>query len=209
MNSTLVNPDFARSVITMRRILPSLSFGLLISTYLISAIIMGLFHANGSESLGFTIAAFIVPLAIQAGRGALVFFFQLNPARLQQKFSFGILAATLLLLLSLFEAYLVMLPYGISWTVSVSTLMLIGWIIEIMILKETQFTSEMALYSNPEKLNQLKQYHLARRDFLKFMRELEDKSGVAELQEEMVAREKKNQRIGIHKTNNNGIRLGK
>ena len=77
-------------------------------------------------------AWFLVPLAIQAGRGTLVFFFQLNPARIQSRFSMGIVAATVLLALSLWEAWLVMTPYGMSWTVSVSTLMLIGWVIGVI-----------------------------------------------------------------------------
>jgi hypothetical protein len=53
-------------------------------------------------------------LKVKNIRGTLVFFFQLNPAHLQSRFSFGIIAATALLLLSLCEAFFVMLPYGIS-----------------------------------------------------------------------------------------------
>ena len=96
MHNTLVNRDFERAVKQLRRILPKLSFGLLIGTYLISALIMGIFHAQNAPHFGFKIAAFLVPLAIQAGRGTLVFFFQLNPARIQSRFSMGITAATTL-----------------------------------------------------------------------------------------------------------------
>ena len=135
------NTDFIKSIERLRSILPKLSFGLLIATYLISAIIMGIFHSINAPNIDFTIAVFLVPLAIQAGRGTLVFFFQLNPAQIQSKYSFGIIAATALLLLSLVEAILVLLPFGYSWIISVSTLMLIGWIIEIMILRETIFTT--------------------------------------------------------------------
>ena len=169
MNTSLANHDFINSVHVMRRVLPKLSFGLLVTTYLVSAIIMGLFHAQSSTGIGFTIAAFAVPLAIQAGRGAIVFFFQLNPAQIQRKLSFGIIAATVLLLLSLCEAMLVMWDYGLSWTVSVSTLMVIGYIIEIMILKKTQFATQMELYNNQDQLQQLKQFYLAKRDFEQFM----------------------------------------
>jgi hypothetical protein len=48
-------------------------------------------------------------LKVKNIRGTLVFFFQLNPAHLQSRFSFGIIAATALLLLSLCEAFFVML----------------------------------------------------------------------------------------------------
>jgi hypothetical protein len=169
MQNTLVNRDFERAVKQLRRILPRLSFGLLIGTYLISALIMGIFHAQNAPHIGFQIAAFLVPLAIQAGRGTLVFFFQLTPARIQSRFSMGIIAATALLLLSLWEAYLVMHTYGLSWTVSVSTLMLIGWVIEIMILKETMFATQMALYQNKEQWRELHDFYVARNDFDQFM----------------------------------------
>ena len=169
MESMLVNHDFERAIRRMRRILPALSFGLLIGTYIISALIMGIFHAENSPNLGFKVAAFLVPLAIQAGRGTLVFFFQLNPARIQTKFSFGVIAATTLLLLSLGEAYFVMQPYGISWTISVSTLMLIGWVIEIMILRETMFATQMELYRNREEWQAMKDFYRARREFEQFM----------------------------------------
>lgn len=172
MQNTLVNRDFERAVKQLRRILPRLSFGLLIGTYLISALIMGIFHAQNAPHIGFQIAAFLVPLAIQAGRGTLVFFFQLNPARIQSRFSMGIIAATALLLLSLWEAYLVMYTYGLSWTVSVSTLMLIGWVIEIMILKETMFATQMALYQNKEQWRELHDFYVARNDFDQFMDDL-------------------------------------
>lgn len=174
MNNTLVNRDFERAVKQLRRILPKLSFGLLIGTYLISALIMGIFHAQNASNIGFILAAFLVPLAIQAGRGTLVFFFQLNPARIQTRYSMGIIAATALLVLSLWEAYLVMWQYGLSWTVSVSTLMLIGWIIELMILRETMFASQIELYQNKEQWVNLQSYYIAKADFEQFLDDLYD-----------------------------------
>ncbi len=174
MQNTLVNRDFERAVKQLRRILPKLSFGLLIGTYLISAFIMGIFHAQNAPNVGFMVAAFLVPLAIQTGRGTLVFFFQLNPARIQSRYSMGIVAATALLGLSLWEAWLVMSPFGMAWTVSVSTLMLIGWVIEIMILKETMFATQMALYQNKDQWLELQAFYVARSDFEGFMDELYD-----------------------------------
>jgi hypothetical protein len=166
---TLVNKDFQRAVKTLRRILPKLSFGLLIGTYLISALIMGLFHAENAASVAFYVAAFAVPLAIQAGRGTLVFFFQLNPARIQSRFSMAIIAATALLGLSIWEAVLILEPFGLSWMVSVCTLMLIGYIIEIMILKETMFATQMELYQNKDQWQELKDFYVAREQFRNFM----------------------------------------
>jgi hypothetical protein len=186
MENTLVNPDFERAIRQMRRILPMLSFGLLIGTYLVSALIMGIFHAETAPNLGFKMAAFLVPLAIQAGRGTLVFFFQLNPAHLQSRFSFGIIAATALLLLSLCEAFFVMLPYGISWTISVSTLMLIGWVIEIMILRETTFATQMALYQNQAQWQELKNFYRARNEFDRFIKGIPDKADLLDKDERQI-----------------------
>lgn len=165
MESTLINQDFERSIKRLRQILPKLAFGLLIGTYLTSAIIMGLFHAQNAPGLGFKIAAFLVPLAIQAGRGTLVFFFQLNPLRIQSRFSFGILAATVLLLLSMVEASLVMYPYGLSWTVSVLTLMIIGWLIEVMILQEITFATKLELFQNQQEWEKLTKFYCAVNEF--------------------------------------------
>ncbi|MEM8528237.1 MAG: hypothetical protein AAGG68_26575 [Bacteroidota bacterium] len=164
MAHTLINQDFGSSIKTLRQILPKLSFGLLIATYLISAIIMGIFHAESSPNIAFKVAAFLVPLAIQTGRGALVFFFQLNPINLQSRLSFGTIAATILLLLSLWEAYSVMIPYGQSWTISVATLMAIGWIIEIMLLRETAFATKWELYQNKELWAEMKAFYAAQRE---------------------------------------------
>ena len=153
----------------LRRILPKLAFGLLIGTYLISALIMGLFHAENASSWGFTLAAFAVPLAIQAGRGTLVFFFQLNPARIQSRFSMAIIAATALLGLSVWESILILESYGLAWVVSVCTLMLIGYIIEIMILRETMFATQMELYQNQTQWKELQAFYVAREKFENFM----------------------------------------
>ena len=172
MQNILINDDFSKSIRRLRALLPKLSFGLLIATYLISAIIMGIFHAQKAPNIGFTIAAFLVPLAIQAGRGTLVFFFQLNPAHIQGKYSFGIIAATTLLVLSLIEAFLVLSPYGFSWIISVSTLMGIGWVIEIMILKETIFATQIELFQDKERWEEVKSFYIARSKLQQFLDDL-------------------------------------
>ena len=175
MQNILINDDFGRSIKRLRSILPKLSFGLLISTYLISALIMGIFHAQNAPNIGFTIAAFLVPLAIQAGRGALVFFFQLNPANIQGRFSFGIIAATALLVLSMIEAWLVLFPYGFTWIVSVSSLMIIGWVVEIMILKETIFATQIELFQNQDRWEEVKSFYLARNELKQFIEGLKER----------------------------------
>lgn len=206
MENSLVNRDFERLIRQMRRILPMLSFGLLIGTYLVSALIMGIFYAETAPNLGFKVAAFLVPLAIQAGRGTLVFFFQLNPAHLQSRFSFGIIAATILLLLSLCEALFVMLPYGISWTISVSTLMLIGWVIEIMILRETTFATQMELYQNQAQWQELKNFYIARNEFEQFIKGLPDKGDLPEHDVRQIPHEAA---PAASETDFNGVGLGK
>lgn len=172
MKNILINEDFNKSINTLRSILPKLSFSLLIATYLISAIIMGIFYAQKAPNIGFMVAAFLVPLAIQMGRGTLVFFFQLNPAHIQGKLSFGIIAATVLLILSIVEAYLVLSPYGISWVVSVATLMLIGWVIEVMILRETIFATQIQLFQNKEKWEEIKHFYIAKSELVQFIEEI-------------------------------------
>ncbi len=172
MQNILINDDFGKSIKRLRSILPVLSFSLLIVSYLISAVIMGIFHAQNAPNLGFTIAAFLVPLAIQAGRGTLVFFFQLNPAHIQGRLSFGIIAATILLVLSLIEAYLVMAPYGLSWIISVCTLMIIGWVIEVMILKETIFATQIELFQDKERWAEVKGFYIAQTELQRFIEDL-------------------------------------
>lgn len=184
MQNILINNDFGKSIKRLRSILPVLSFSLLIITYLISAVIMGIFHAQNAPNWGFTIAAFLVPLAIQAGRGTLVFFFQLNPAHIQGRLSFGIIAATILLVLSLIEAYLVMAPYGLSWIISVCTLMIIGWVIEVMILKETIFATQIELFQDKERWDEVKGFYIAQTELQKFIEDLNNGKVSALLQPE-------------------------
>ncbi|PHN04333.1 hypothetical protein [Flavilitoribacter nigricans] len=179
MQNILVNDDFGKSIQRLRSILPKLSFGLLISTYVISAVIMGIFHAQNAPNIGFMVAAFLVPLAIQVGRGTLVFFFQLNPANIQRRFSFGFIAATALLILSIVEAWLVLSPYGFTWIVSVSSLMLIGWVIEIMILRETIFATQIELFRNRDGWQEVKSFYVARNELQQFVDDL--KNGEAAL----------------------------
>ncbi len=177
-NSKIVNKDFHRAVKAMRRILPKISFSLLIGTYLITALIMGVFHSNTliaefGKVIGYGVA-FLVPLAIQAGRGTLVFFFQLNPARMQGRFSLGAIAATVLLIISIVEAVLVSERLGVGVIVSACTLMLIGYIIEIMIMRETVIITQMELYENKDQWEALKEFYVAKEQFRQFTDDLNE-----------------------------------
>lgn len=174
VKQSLVNKDFERAVKTLRRVLPKLSFGLLIATYLISAGIMVIPHVQAKEGALFIVGSILIHLAIQAGRGTLVFFFQLNPARYQSRFSMAVIAATLLLGLSMWNAYIVFEPFGWSWVIPVNTLMLIGWIIEIMILRETMFATNMELYQNKSQWEELKTFYVAKAQFQNFMDNIKD-----------------------------------
>ncbi|MBK7870747.1 MAG: hypothetical protein IPJ74_08685 [Saprospiraceae bacterium] len=172
MQNILINDNFKSAVERLRSLLPFLSFGLLIITYLISAVIMGIFISEQAPNKAYEVAAYLIAFAIQTGRGTLVFFFQLNPANIQRKYSFGIIAATVLLILSLLEAGLVLAPVGLSWLISVSTLMIIGWIIEIMLLREAEFATYLEIYQNKERWAELKEFYLAQAELASFIGEI-------------------------------------
>lgn len=131
-------------------------------------------HVQAKEGALFIVGSILIHLAIQAGRGTLVFFFQLNPARYQSRFSMAVIAATLLLGLSMWNAYIVFEPFGWSWVIPVNTLMLIGWIIEIMILRETMFATNMELYQNKSQWEELKTFYVAKAQFQNFMDNIKD-----------------------------------
>lgn len=172
MENTLINKNFQVSIQNMRSILPKLSFGLLIGTYLISALIMAIFHSLNAPNFWFGLAAILIAIAIQAGRGTLAFFFQLNPLRLLTKFSFGAVGTTALLFLSLVEAYLVLKNYDVSWLVSVGTLMLIGWVIEIMLMRETLFATQLELFRNKGQWEELRNFYIARKELKQIIKGL-------------------------------------
>lgn len=174
VQQSLVNKDFQRAVKTLRRVLPKISFGLLIGTYLISAVVMVIPHVQANEVILMIVGSVLIHLAIQAGRGTLVFFFQLNPARYQSRFSLAIIAATLLLALSMWNAVTVFEPYGWAWTIPVNTLMLIGYIIEVMILRETLFATNLELYQNKDQWQELKDFYIDKTLFEKFMDDIKE-----------------------------------
>ena len=48
----------------------------------------------------------------------------------------------------------------------------IGWVIEIMILREILFASQMELYQNQERWQEVKQFYIAKAELNQFMKEI-------------------------------------
>ena len=67
-----------------------------------------------------------------------------------------------------------MFPYGFSWVVSVSTLMIIGYVIEVMILKETIFATQIELFQNEEKWQEIKSFYIRKNEIQAFIKGLAD-----------------------------------
>jgi hypothetical protein len=80
--------------------------------------------------------------------------------------------------------------------------MLIGWVIEIMILRETTFTTQMARYQNQAQWQELKNFYRARNEFDRFIKGMPDKADLPEHDEKQIPHEaaspKKND-IGLGK----------
>jgi hypothetical protein len=51
--------------------------------------------------------------------------------------------------------------------------MIIGWIIEVMILKEIEWNTDMAFFQNRQQVEQLKDYYRAKREFEGFLQGLD------------------------------------
>ena len=81
-NLSFSNIKFHRTVKKFRAVMPAMAVSLLAVVYLIAAIAEGLFLGELLEQTPFGIyLAFGISIAIQATRGLLVFFPQLNPNR--------------------------------------------------------------------------------------------------------------------------------
>ena len=52
--------------------------------------------------------------------------------------------------------------------------MLIGWVIEIMILKEIMFITQMELYLNKDQWNELRAFYIARANLEQFLDDLKN-----------------------------------
>jgi len=173
---TKSNKSFQRAIGTIRKIMPFLAFGLLIVVYVVSAIAGGMFLAKLMKSLsGGIILAYSIGAAIQATRGTLVFFPQLNPTRPNLSY-WGEGIAVTMGLLSIIEILFLVKAAGLATpvAVSLSILMAAGIGIELFLLKEIRFVTEIELFSDKQHWKKLQDFYRARRDFQNFMDNLED-----------------------------------
>lgn len=151
------NANFQNSMRQMRRSLPFLGWGMLVVVYIASAAAGGSFLAKLMQ--GSTFLAYLISAAIQATRAVIVFFPQMNPMR--PTFGHvGELAAISFGCLSIYEMYGLTQGAGLSTAVfvSVAVLMVAGIIIEIMMLKEVKYSTEVELINSPESMEQINKH---------------------------------------------------
>ena len=156
--------------------MPVLAVFLLIAVYVISAIAEGIFLA--SLMVGFTGGAWLaygISGAIQATRGLLVFFPQLNPNRPTFGFQ-GEAIAVLMGLISIASIWGVVSAVGLPHAVgvSLSILMLAGIGVEIFFLREIKYATEMELFSNRQYWGELKDFAHSKRELQMFLDGLQD-----------------------------------
>lgn len=148
-NSNLSNMRFKQLVEVIRDVMPLLAVGLLILVYAISGLVAGKFLGSptllGKMEHGAAIA-YAVGFAIQATRGLLVFFRQLNPVRPTLGHS-GEVIAFLMGGLSIYEIATLSTASGMGYPVafSMGVLMLAGIGVEVFLLAELKFYTELEL----------------------------------------------------------------
>ena len=174
------NKSFYRMIRLIRKIMPTLSAILLISVYIVSAAAGGMFLAKLMADLpGGIILAYSIGAAIQATRATLVFFAQLNPNR--PSFSnIGELVAIIMGLISIAEILSLVAGAGLSHPVaiSLSILMAAGVGIELFLLKEIKFATELELFNNRAYWSELQSFYKARKDFKLFLERVKDLDNV-------------------------------
>jgi len=172
----VVNRDFARLVQSVRQILPYLAVFLLIGVYITCAVTSGLFLGNLMTSIRFGgIISLSIGFAIQLTRGLLVFFPQLNPNRPVFN-NVGEFVATLMGIVSIAEIVSLASASALhpAVAVSMSILMAAGVGVEIYLLQQIRFYTEMELYRNSAWWAQLQEFYRARRKFKSFVDNLEE-----------------------------------
>ena len=160
----------------IRRTMPGLAALLLIGVYAVSAVAGGMFLARLMASLPGGIAlAYSIGAAIQMTRASLVFFSQLNPTRPSFGFA-GEVVAILMGVISIAEILSLVSAAGLAQPVaiSLSILMAAGVGIELYLLREIKFSTEMELYSDRAHWGDLRSFYQARKEFKLFMEELAD-----------------------------------
>jgi len=172
------NKSFARMIRIIRKVMPALAAALLIGVYVVSAIAGGMFLAQLMAAMSGGIAlAYAIGAAIQATRASLVFFAQLNPTR--PSFSHvGEVIAVIMGVISIAEILSLVsaagLPYPVA--ISLSILMAAGVGIELFLLREVRFITEMQLFSDRSYWGELRDFYKARNEFRAFLDQLKDQA---------------------------------
>lgn len=175
-NLQFSNKSFARMIRIIRRILPALAAVLLIGVYAVSAIAGGMFLARLMASLpGGIVLAYSIGVAIQATRATLVFFNQLNPTRPSFGYT-GEVVAVVMGVISIVEILSLVSAAGLAQPVaiSLSILMAAGVGVELYLLREIKFSTEIELYGAREHWGELQSFYRARKEFRLFMDRLAD-----------------------------------
>lgn len=177
-NGMFANRSFQRTVKVLRRILPTLSFGLLAAVYVISALAAGMFlsrHLVDFGTFGYWLA-FGIGGGIQMVRGAIVFFSQLNPGRPQFGANWGPAIAVIMAVASIIEIYMLSSDLGLPLApvISLAILMAAGLVIELFLLREVQYATQLELFRDRDRWDELRNFYVARADFEAMMDELEE-----------------------------------
>jgi len=149
---------------------------LLALVYLIAAVAEGLFLGELLKETPVGIyLAFGISIAIQATRGLLVFFPQLNPNR-PAFGNQGEIIAVVMGLIAIGSVWGVVGAVGLHHAVgiSLSILMLAGVGVEIYFLKEIKYATETELAGDKQYWEEMKNFAYARREFKQFLSALED-----------------------------------
>jgi hypothetical protein len=168
-NSKFTNMRFKQLVEGIREVMPVLAVTLLIAVYAISGAVAGKFLGSptllGKLDHG-VFMGYAVGFAIQATRALLVFFRQLNPVRPTLSHTGEWIAAGMGII-SIYEIYNLSAASGMGNAVafSLGVLMLAGIGIEIFLLSELRFHTEMELYQDKEYWAQIESYYQAKSDF--------------------------------------------
>lgn len=189
------NKSFTRMIKIIRKVMPVLATTLLIGVYTVSAVAGGMFLAQLLSSITGGIAlAYAIGGSIQATRAALVFFNQLNPTR--PSFSMtGEIVAIAMGIISIAEILFLVAEAGLAQPVaiSLSILMAAGVGIELFLLREIKFSTEIELFSNRQHWAELQSFYKGRQEFRTFLDQLKD----IELNDGIPADQVKHQRTEI------------
>lgn len=173
------NRSFVRLITAMRRMLPMLAAGILVTVYVVSAIVTGqlLSKLMTSAVVGAFWTGLSIGFGVQITRGMLVFFPQLNPNRP----IFGYWGEAIAIVMALISVGSVIgmvsannLHVAVAFELSV--LMAAGMGVEIFLLREVRFYTEMELFRNKKWWNELQDHFRGRRDFKRFMDKLQEEA---------------------------------